>query len=116
MTTFHYKAIDEKGKTIDGTIDAKDKFALYRSIKETGLTVVSAKELKNGGFFSLSLPFLNGATTQNKINFARNLGQMIQAGLPMTRALSIMENQAKSGQFKKILGDLNESLNKGSTL
>jgi type IV pilus assembly protein PilC len=47
---------------------------------------------------------------------ARNLGQMIDAGLPITRGLSIMERQAKKGKLKEILKSLNESISKGDTL
>jgi type IV pilus assembly protein PilC len=40
---------------------------------------------------------------------------MIEAGLPITRGLSIMERQAK-GTLKEVLVSLNESLSKGVTL
>ena len=40
---------------------------------------------------------------------------MIDAGLPITRALSIMEKEAKD-VFKKVLTELNASLSKGNTL
>ena len=51
----------------------------------------------------------------DKIIFARNLGSMIEAGLPITRALSIMERQAK-GELKKVLTKLGEEIGRGITL
>jgi type IV pilus assembly protein PilC len=50
-----------------------------------------------------------------KIIFAKNLSKMIDAGLPLTRALAIQERQSK-GSFKKIIHDINDSLAKGNTL
>ena len=47
--------------------------------------------------------------------FARNLSKMLDAGLPITRGLSIMERQAK-GTLKTVLIALNEALSKGTTL
>src|SRR3989344_2801694 len=119
MPLFHYKTINKEGKTIEGTLEAKDKFALYHSIKADGNTVVSAEEVKNKLPLSVSiskyLPFLDSVKAHDKIIFARNLSKMIDAGLPMTRALSIMEREAKN-DFKSILGDLSNSLRKGNTL
>ena len=113
---FKYKILDGEGKTKEGTLEAKDKFSLYHEIKKDGSTVVSATEIKEGWKFSISslLSFLNGVKTHDKIIFAKNLGKMIDAGLPVTRALSIMERQATGG-FKEVLKGLNESLSKGNT-
>lgn len=114
MPLFHYKTIDTEGKTVEGTMDAKDKFALYHTIKKDGITIISAEEVKKSSF-SFSLPFTGGVKMHDKITFARNLSSMIDAGLPITRGISIMERQSK-GMFKKILGSINESISKGQTL
>src|SRR3989344_9478195 len=108
MPLFHYKAIDEKGQSTEGVFEAKDRFDLYHSVKKDGLTTISTKEIKKQGSFSLDalLSFLNGVKISQKIIFARNLSKMIEAGLPMTRALSVMERQSR-GQFKKVLQSLN---------
>lgn len=116
MPLFHYKTKDAEGKTTDGELEAKDKFALFHAIKKDGITIVSAEEIKKGPLsFSYSLPFIGGVKQHDKIVFAKNLSSMIQAGLPITRGLSIMERQSK-GELKKILVSLNESLAKGMTL
>lgn len=116
MPLFHYKTIDKEGKPSEGTLEAKDRFALYHIIKKDGSTVVFSEEVKNKSGFSLLsfLSFLDGVKMHDKIVFARNLSKMIDAGLPVTRGLSIMERQAK-GKFKKVLIGLNESLSKGTT-
>lgn len=116
MPLFHYKIIDADGKTTEGSLEAKDKFALYRVIKKEGTTIVSAEETKGGGFSLGSLlPFIGGVGTHDKIIFARNIAQMLDAGLPITRGLSIMERQSR-GAFKVILGQLGNDLAKGDTL
>ncbi len=116
MTLFHYKKLGSDGKTIEGKMDAKDKFALYHSLKEDGSTVISVEEINEKRNMSLEkfLPFLKGVKVHDKITFAKNLSKMIDAGLPITRGLSIMERQAK-GAFKKVLAGLNESVSRGNT-
>lgn len=117
MTIFNYKIVNSEGKTVEGKMDAKDRFELYHLLKKDGSTVVSVKETKSSTKFSFSNPFsFGGVKAHDKIVFARNLGQMIDAGLPITRALSIMEKQAKKGTFRDVLRSLNDSLAKGETL
>lgn len=117
MALFKYKTLDTSGKTVEGTIEAKDKFDLYHSIKKEGITIVSAEEVKGNkkSLFSRILADLDGVKAHDKIIFARNLSKMINAGLPLTRGLTIMENET-SGSFKKTIVAINESLSKGNTL
>jgi len=117
MPQYKYKAKNSEGKEYEGTHEAVDKFALYRDIKKEGGQVVSVTEGKSKGLgdISFKLPFLGGVKMHDKIIFARNLGSMIEAGLPITRALSIMERQAK-GELKKVLTKLGEEIARGITL
>jgi len=86
-------------------------------IKESGEEIVSVEEKKKFTFFkNIDIPFLNSVKSQDKINFARNLGSMISAGLSMSRALSVMERQGKKKNVKAIIATLNSEINKGKTL
>jgi len=115
MALYKYKAKDAEGKEYEGTHEAADKFALYRDIKKEGGQVISVTEGKEKGALSFKLPFLGGVKMHDKIIFARNLASMIEAGLPITRALSIMERQSK-GELKKVLTKLGEEISRGVTL
>lgn len=115
MPIYKYKAKHEDGKEYEGAHEAADKFALYRDIKKEGGQIISVTEGKEKGALSFHLPFLGGVKMHDKIIFARNLGSMIEAGLPITRALSIMERQSK-GELKKVLTKLGEEISRGVTL
>ncbi len=116
MPIFKYKILDPDKNTKEGVMEAKDKFSLYHTIKQDGSVVISAEEVtsKKNSFFSMSFSLGSGVKMHDKIIFAKNLSKMIDAGLPLTRGLSIMERQSK-GRFKKILLELNESILKGNT-
>jgi type IV pilus assembly protein PilC len=117
MSIFKYKTIDNDGKKSEGTLEADDKFAVYKSLQKEGLNVVFVEEQTKRSFSSMEIkiPFLSGVKAHDKITFARNLGSMVDAGLPITRALAIMEKQSK-GELKKILGSLGAEISKGKTL
>ena len=110
MPLFHYKGVDKEGKPFEGNLEAKDKFALYHMIKKDGVTITLTEEVKSTSRFSFSgnIPFLSRVKMHDKIIFARNLSKMIDAGLPITRGLSVMEKQAKGG-LKTVLSGLIES-------
>ena len=117
MPIFKYRGTDVNGKKIEGKQEATDKFALYRNLKKDGVNVTGAEEVSSKDWKSIeiNIPFLSKVSAHDKIIFARNLGAMIEAGLPITRALSVMERQSK-GLFKKILANLNADISKGITL
>lgn len=116
MPLFSYKAKRQNGEIYEGEKEALDKFILFKEIRSEGGEVVSVKEIRaksKGGF---SLPFLNGVGTQEKINFAKNLSAMIDAGLAVSRALTVMERQSSNKNLKKILASLNSEISQGKTL
>jgi type IV pilus assembly protein PilC len=119
MTTFHYTAVDTEGKHLEGVLDAKDKFELYHLLKKDGegISLVSVEEQGAGleKYFSFGSMF-GGVKAHDKILFARNLASMLEAGLPLSRALSIMERQARNATLKKMFGNMQDSLAKGVTL
>lgn len=120
MSHFIYKAKKPTGEIYKGERDAQDRFELYRMLKEGGEDVVDVREKSSSSAFlktpSFSLPFLHSVKMQEKINFARNLGAMITAGLAMSRALSVMERQTKSKELKKVLISLQKDVSEGKTL
>lgn len=118
MPIFNFKAINKEGNTYEGELDAPDRFAAYRKIKEGGGTVIFANEAKAGVHFSIDglLNKLSSVGTHEKIIFARNLASMVEAGLSVTRALAVMERQAKNKKLQEVLRSLNDDVSKGTTL
>ncbi|MFZ2484430.1 MAG: type II secretion system F family protein [Minisyncoccia bacterium] len=116
MTLYKYKARNKEGNEYERTLEVKSRLDLYGVIREEGGTVVSIKEVKSiTSLFSFRSMF-GGVKTQQKITFAKNLGSMIDAGLPVTRALGVMGKQSKSKVFKKLVSDLEEDVSHGKTL
>lgn len=48
------------------------------------------------------------------VMITRNLGSMLVAGLPLSRALSVIERQTKNPRLKEVMADVRERINKGS--
>jgi len=115
---FEYKAVNSEGEVIQGTLEANNSQELARSLKQEGLTVISADDSKKktwDKFFKSILAF-GTISEHDKILFGRNLGSMIGAGLSMTRALSVMERQSKNKRLKKVLSSIADDVKKGASL
>jgi type IV pilus assembly protein PilC len=117
MPRFKFKAIKKSGEKYVSVRESEDKFSLYAELKFEGDTLVSASEIshKDYWFTKIAVPFV-GIPEHQKIIFAKNLGTMIEAGLPLVKSLSILEKQIKNKRFKTIIASLEDEIRKGKTL
>lgn len=117
MTLYNYTAKNHEGNTYQSAFDAKSKIELYAHIREEGGTLLSVKPAKGkGGGMDFINNLFGNIKTHEKITIARNLGSMITAGLPVTRALQVMGKQSKNKKLKQLLTDLENDVSKGETL
>jgi type IV pilus assembly protein PilC len=119
MPVYFYTAQSEEGETEAGTLSAKDTRQLAQMLKKKGLVLIEAvleeeKEKKKERRITIPLP-LGGVSLTDKMMFTKNLEVMISSGLPLTRALNILSNQAKNKKLKNALLDIRERVNKGKT-
>jgi type IV pilus assembly protein PilC len=110
---FSYKALKKNGETYQGEREAADRFELFRLLRKEGETIVSLEEAKEHKVH-FEMPALFGRIKMHeKITLARNLGGMIKAGLALSRALQMLERQARNKKLKKVLGALDKSVSEG---
>lgn len=114
---FKYKAQTKGNKIIEGEAEAPDMFLMAKDIREKGNIPISIKEIKSStGSSFFKMDFFGSVSLAEKIIFTNNLSGMLQAGLSITRALTILEKQSKNPTFIKVLHSLTEDINKGVTL
>lgn len=111
---FKYRAKDDQGKTVEGTIESNNQDAVIRSLRNKGLLIMSVKEEKQSEIGELMQRFQR-VKTDDVVNFTRQLSTMISAGLPLTEALSILRVQS-SPAMGRIVTAVMERVEGGSTL
>jgi type IV pilus assembly protein PilC len=116
---YSYKATNESGDIVTGIREAADKLALLNDLKKESQSLITASEVRanwltriNSGFATM----ISRVKSQDKIVFAKNMGAMIEAGLPMARSLEVLKRQTKNKKFVKIISSLGEEIRKGKTL
>ncbi|MCC7331040.1 MAG: type II secretion system F family protein, partial [Flavobacteriales bacterium] len=110
---FKYKSLKIGGENHEGIREAVDKFALFHDLKKDGETLLYFEEINDKKNISININILNRVKNQEKIIFAKNLSSMLEAGLPLSRALSVMERQTQNPKLKETLISMNDSIRKG---
>jgi len=114
---FKFKAIKKDGGKYEGIKESQDKFSLYTELKTEGDTLITAEEIRKGApVFSKISSFIDRVPMIQRIIFAKNLGSMIEAGLPLARALAVLEKQVKNRKLKSVIVSITEDIRKGRTL
>ncbi len=121
MAHFKFTAIKPSGERYEGVFEAENRSVLAQQFKKEGDTLIVAEEMvpKTGeqGLNSFSfLNFFGRIKMDHKIMFARNLGTMLEAGLPLTRALAVQERQTRNKKLKSVLAHLGAQIDIGRTL
>ncbi|HWA32060.1 MAG TPA: type II secretion system F family protein [Candidatus Paceibacterota bacterium] len=115
---FYYKAKSNTGEVSEGTIEAPDRFAVSRELRNRNMTPISVSE-KSGHAFDINALFdkvFSNVKTSEVILMTKNLAGMLRAGLSLSRALTVLEKQTKNKSFAKILLALSAEINSGGTL
>lgn len=120
MTKFFWRAKNIKGQEIIGERESADRFSLARELRAEGLIALMIEDVNQRNerrWEKISLlNFFVRIKMKDRIIFANNLSVMIGAGLPLSRALSIIARQTSSRYFKKILQEVEAKVVKGKSL
>jgi len=103
MAIYSYKARDEKGTLITGTMDADNMGAVYMQLDSLGLYPVSVSEIKEislGTSFKNLLGNYQKITYDDLIFFTRQLQTIIKAGIPLISGLKALEEQTTKERLK----------------
>ncbi len=119
MATFIYQGTDSSGKAVSERVEAKDRFAVYEIARSNGHVVNSIDEAKARAVgailnFKQLEYWMSRVKDDELVMVTRNLGSMLVAGLPLSRALSVIERQSKNPRLKGVITDVRERINKGS--
>lgn len=119
MPLFTYKALrKEDNTTYESTIEAKDRFEVYNVVRKEGGQVISVSEKKKFSFnANIDVTrYVSRIKDEDRILFMRNLGAMLHAGLPLVRALNVIERQTRKAKIKDIVTAMIKSIEQGGAL
>lgn len=110
-----YKAANKAGQTIEGIIEAADERSVIIDLRSKSLFLIDLSEINPKSSLDISL---GSAKIPKKVLaiFCTQFSSILKAGIPLTQALSIMEEQTENKKLKKILQSVSEELQRGKGL
>lgn len=113
MPKYRFTAVDKQGREIKGLEESDSVQAVLATIRDRGLFPVKVFPIGKGRVIS----FLTRGGVRSKILTisTRQLATLLGAGLPLVRAIRVIEEQQPAGYWKNVLKGLIEAVEGGSS-
>jgi len=124
MPNYSYEGLNKKGQPVSGSIvcnnddEAKRKLqndGLYITLLEQSGTRNESGKNSSSKLFKFSFGSKN-VKTDKIVDFLRQLATLVEAKLPLVRALTALSEQEEDEVFLKVLEDVKEQVQGGSML
>ncbi len=109
MGNFKYVAVDKKGKRQEGTLGGYTREEVSQALRKMGLTTISIQPVKSRrrkrkfSEINLTPPRVD---PKFKVIFFRELSTLLDAGIQLVDAISIVQLQFEDKNFRKALDDI----------
>ncbi len=114
MTTYFFKAVASDGKLRTGTFHADSDRWVAQELRKQGLTPVYVG-LQPKKSFEIKLPSFVGGKRRDVLFFTQELSTLLNASVPLDRALSITSELTERARFRLIVSDVLRVLKGGRT-
>ncbi len=116
MTMYQYTAINRMGEKIAGEIEAEDKHTVLDLLDKQGLLPVEVTDTVPSTPVNNTLPFIGKRPSPVLITlFTRELAMLLNAGLPLDKAMFILLNESKSDKLQNLIRPVLKSINDGKS-
>jgi len=142
MPSFNYKAVDDKGQSATGSVEAADRKGAIRALAGKGLRPISIEAAKQDAasvaqeafegshdFFGQksgegddatggrkSLFGLSKSSGSISLSFLQNLLMLLQSGMTLGDSLKLLHNRVGDARQKELAGALWKKISEGRTL
>jgi len=113
LPVYTYTAKNLKGEEMSGEYETATVDSLEQMLNQKGYFIVKVE--KKGDAFSLS-QLLGKVKIKDIAIFCRQFSVIINSGITITEAVSIIRDQTENKKFKKILDQVHEEIQKGKVL
>jgi len=111
MALYSYKAIDGRGRSLMGQIEAINLIDLELRLQRMGLDLIA------GGLAKRRASMFKGAIGRpDLINFCFHLEQLTAAGVPILESLADLRDSVENPRFREVISGLIESIQGGQNL
>jgi len=114
MALYTYRAMDKQGEIVQDKAEGSGELAVATELRHQGLLVIEVKE-QNVANKDILAPFKR-IKLGDLVVFSRQLATMINAGLPIVRALYVLSEQTENPKLKDVVVEVRKDVEAGSFL
>jgi general secretion pathway protein F len=116
MATFFFRAVAADGKMRSGSLTGDNEKIVARELRTQGLTPVYVGTAPKGASFEIKLPSFGKGRRRDVLFFTQELSTLLNAGVPLDRALTIGAELTEKPAFRFIVLDVLRVLKGGKAL
>ena len=116
LKTFEYAVRDKQGRLVKGRTEAPSEEQAAAALIRRGLAPVSVKETGTGVNREISFSFGTRVKLKDLAVMSRQFATMINSGLSLMRALSILSEQTENAALATALGQVRNAVEAGESL
>jgi len=113
-TTFKYNVRDKTGRVVSGKLEGESREAVATKLRQMGYIILDLDEDRLAQLNKIQ--FGTSVKIKDVTIFARQFATMINAGLSLTKCLSILADQAENKEMRDIIAQLNRDVEAGQSL
>jgi len=115
-TTFHFRAVASDGKVRTGALTGDSERGVAGELRKQGLTPIYVGTAPKSGGIEIKLPSFSRIGRRDVLFFTNELSTLLNAGVPLDRALSITAELCERPAFRTVVLDVLRVLKSGRTL
>ncbi len=115
-TQYAYKVKDASGKFVEGKVAAASEAAVAEKLKSMGYVALDVRPANAGMQRDIKLGLPKRVKLKDLAVFSRQFATMVDAGLTMLRSLSIMSEQSENPELRRVLRQVKQDVEAGSSL
>ncbi len=115
MPKFNYTAIDHEKKTAKGTVTAESPYAARKHLRSKGLHPTVIKEASGVQEVRGLAGIFRKSSKNQVVDFTRQLATMLQAGIKLTEALSVLVQQVTDPRLRNTVTDIRDRVVTGES-
>ena len=120
MKKFSYKALDQVGVTVDGSIEADSVAEAMNVLASRGYIPKSVNAESSGvadpKSFAGMMHRMAGIKTQDLILFTKQFRTLLKAGVPILTLLQVLKNQTQNPRLRGIAESMAQDIREGASL
>ena len=116
MATFFFRAVAADGRMRTGSLSGDNEKLVTRELRKQGLTPVYVGVSPKGASLEIKLPSFGKGRRRDVLFFTQELSTLLNAGVPLDRALSITAELTERPGFRFIVLDVLRVLKGGKSL